>query len=347
MACIFGTDHSGVKTVFLKTSLRSIFNECLYQLYILRNINVENDITFPDEIVEYRSLKERYEDTEMHADYRINLKSSNYNKLATDINRLINIIREGNEEINFGGTCSGMVGSIAAINQMREDDMQLLRQKVEYEEEIEMLRCQCEEERLNNIQTIDDTNTKIQKLKFEVEDVRVYGRYEISFFKNWEAARREQNCMACDAKETLHSSTMATMTNKIELENRCHLELENFIEESRNDSLEGIQYWMKHYDEEIEKRDSDMMNLKIEIEKITEEYARMKDTYELRKAAISDYMEYKRIKKEKEDQEKMECQAATKIQAWWKGVMVRKKLGPYRKKKGKGKSKTKINKKKK
>lgn len=33
------------------------------------------------------------------------------------------------------------------------------------------------------------------------------------------------------------------------------------------------------------------------------------------------------------------------LQAWWRGVMVRKKLGPYRKKRKKGKGKGKDNKK--
>lgn len=56
---------------------------------------------------------------------------------------------------------------------------------------------------------------------------------------------------------------------------------------------------------------------------------------------MNDYKQYKieqkRIKMEKERQNN----AATKIQAWWKGTMVRRGLGKFRKKKEKkGKKKS-------
>uniref|UniRef100_A0A1X7TI59 Dynein regulatory complex protein 9 n=1 Tax=Amphimedon queenslandica TaxID=400682 RepID=A0A1X7TI59_AMPQE len=43
----------------------------------------------------------------------------------------------------------------------------------------------------------------------------------------------------------------------------------------------------------------------------------------------------------KEEQEKKENTTATKIQAWWRGMMVRKRLGPFKKGGKKGKSKKK------
>ncbi|XP_023026215.2 dynein regulatory complex protein 9 [Leptinotarsa decemlineata] len=145
--------------------------------------------------------------------------------------------------------------------------------------------------------------------------------------------------MSCEDKENVHNFVIMDMRNRIELENRCHLEFMNYIEESRNDLSEQIQYWIKHYDEEIERRETEMMNLKSDLEKITDSHAILKETYETRKAEIEDWLEYKRLKKEKEDHIQMEQRAARKIQAWWRSVMFRKKLGPYKKTKAKGKDK--------
>lgn len=50
--------------------------------------------------------------------------------------------------------------------------------------------------------------------------------------------------------------------------------------------------------------------------------------------------EYKahKIEMQREAEElQRQTEAATKIQAWWRGIMFRKGLGPYRRRKGKGK----------
>lgn len=53
-------------------------------------------------------------------------------------------------------------------------------------------------------------------------------------------------------------------------------------------------------------------------------------------AHIDAYREHQRQMAEQRRHEEMLCSRATCVQAWWRGVMVRRQLGPYRpKKKGK------------
>ncbi|XP_018564720.1 IQ domain-containing protein G-like [Anoplophora glabripennis] len=104
---------------------------------------------------------------------------------------------------------------------------------------------------------------------------------------------------------------------------------------------------MRHYDEETERRETEMINLKASLEKLVEDHIELKQTYEARKAEMEDWLIYKKLKQEKEDFQALQVWAATKIQAWWRGVMFRKKLGPYsKKKKGKDMNKGKKGKKK-
>lgn len=49
---------------------------------------------------------------------------------------------------------------------------------------------------------------------------------------------------------------------------------------------------------------------------------------------IDDYLQYRKEKEEKEAHEMFLNMTATRIQAWWRGTMVRRCLGPFRKKKG-------------
>ncbi|KAJ8948359.1 hypothetical protein NQ318_019344 [Aromia moschata] len=277
--------------------------------------------------------------SEDHAEYRINSVVSSYAKLAKDINTLVCILRETSDEIFAKGTFTMLKNSSHAILRMYEDEKQLMETFKNNARALKQLRRLREEERLANIRTMEETNGNIQKLRFEVEDVLVYSKYEATYFENWERTRREQNTIVCKQKENIPGYIISETRNKIDAENRCHVELENYIEESKNDYLDEIQYWMRHYDDETEKREAEMLNLKADIEKLMEDRAALKQKFDSHKAEIDDWVDYKTAKKEKEDRERLELWAAIKIQAWWRGTMVRKKLGPYRKKKGKGKDK--------
>lgn len=69
--------------------------------------------------------------------------------------------------------------------------------------------------------------------------------------------------------------------------------------------------------------------------------------YEQRKEQIEAYLEYKEKKRLEAELLALQHRSATKIQAWWRGCMVRHCLGPYRKRRGKHKKDNKKNKKKK
>lgn len=71
---------------------------------------------------------------------------------------------------------------------------------------------------------------------------------------------------------------------------------------------------MKTYDEEIEKRESQIINIKNDIEKMDGELATVRRTYQTRKAEVASWLEYKEKKRLKEEQRAKEERAAVKIQ---------------------------------
>lgn len=91
---------------------------------------------------------------------------------------------------------------------------------------------------------------------------------------------------------------------------------------------------MKQLDEQINETKDIMITLKIK-------YDDMVEQFNVREDEIQEYLEEKRIKHEAATRVEREYQAIVKIQSWWKGIMVRKGLGPYRRKKIKGAKKPK------
>lgn len=80
------------------------------------------------------------------------------------------------------------------------------------------------------------------------------------------------------------------------------------------DYLEEIQYWIKQLDEETDRRETEIMNLKVDLEKLNFELSAVQETYESRTAAIEDWLNYKKKKQEKEEEAKRVLQAVIRIQ---------------------------------
>lgn len=328
---------------FTRYVIISILSECVNELAILRSINLQNDLgSDPEKLFGYMSIEDRYMGQENHADFRINSANNNFDKLARDINMLFLVIKQTCREIRKFGRYKVMEQTIRTIKKMHREEEQLLEEEAKQEKIIEDLKNQYEEERLRNIRTIEETDSKIHQLRFQVEDIYIYGQHEVQYFDKWQKARIEQNIMKCRDTENYSETIIKEMQQNINAENRCHKEVENYFQETRADYLEEIQQWMKKYDEEFEQMEGDILHLRTDLEKITEDRKVLSEKYETRQAEIDDFLKYKGIKEEKERQLMKLIMAATKIQAWWRGVMFRKQLGPYKKqKKGKGKGKDK------
>ncbi|KAF7279168.1 hypothetical protein GWI33_007579 [Rhynchophorus ferrugineus] len=314
-----------------------VLSECMNELAILSSIVERTEQqSNADKYPVYKSIEERYMGHENHAETRIGSEIDDFDKLSNDIGTIYVLIDDLQKEICQTGTYGRLKTFIDAMRRMRQEEDQLLQDEVNQTKIIDDIKTTYEKERLENIRTIEETNSNIQKLRFESEDVYLYGQREAVFFEQWEKARLEQNDIRCEEKESSYSNIVTDAKEKMQLENRCHKEFVAYLEESKDDLLEDIQAWMKRFDEDFEKRENDIISLKPELEKIKEERKAVEERYKERSAAIEDFLEYKRVEAVKAEQRRKEVEAAVRIQAWWRGVMVRRKLGPYKKKKGKG-----------
>lgn len=82
-----------------------------------------------------------------------------------------------------------------------------------------------------------------------------------------------------------------------------------------------------------------MISLKLKYDEMVEQFA-------VREEEIKEYLEDKRAKDLASTEAERQYEAIVKIQSWWKGVMVRRGLGQYRRKKTKKPKKSKSGKKK-
>lgn len=88
------------------------------------------------------------------------------------------------------------------------------------------------------------------------------------------------------------------------------------------DYLNDIEYWMKQYDNDMDKKDIEMAELKANLEEQQDKFKALTKLYNEHKTFIEEWLEHKRIIKENEDREALENWAATKIQVNFSSIIL-------------------------
>ncbi|CAG9841007.1 unnamed protein product [Diabrotica balteata] len=335
---LFNLSSSHLVNLFVKEAINTVFDECLQQLNILRHLNMHNTIELDRDVIKYETLHDRYTGIEDHAQTRIPFVSTNYDKMVIDINTFSNIIKETSREIRDNGTTKILETCINALRNMMLDDEKLVEEKSNNLKIIKELRKQYNNETFDNIRTIEETNEKIKKLAFDVESAIVYGRLETKYFINWEIIRVEQNRITCKEREQKFWNISKEGRDKIELEKKCHYQFNKYIDEDRVNCLESINYWVQRYDNEIENREAEMLQMKTKLEAMSITHKNVLQEHKKRQKEMAEWKAYKKEMHKKKAREADVKWASLIVQTWWRAIMTIKGIGPYKPKKHKKKN---------
>lgn len=91
---------------------------------------------------------------------------------------------------------------------------------------------------------------------------------------------------------------------------------------------------LQQLDEQINETKDVMIALKLKFDEMNENYCN-------REEEVRDYLEERTIREHANNLVERQYEAIVKIQAWWRGILVRRNLGPYRRKKVKKSKKSK------
>nr|XP_032521523.1 uncharacterized protein LOC116773212 [Danaus plexippus plexippus] len=189
----------------------------------------------------------------------------------------------------------------------------------------------------NHMKTvIYDTDAVIEELNLKVEDATLHAEICSRYVDRWQVARTEQHHQAIHDKEAAPSSVIEYYKHRTDSEQRVHAEVELLFSISINETLEKVDQWMAKYDKDMENID-----LKIQIKKndyydMLDKRINLEETIEKHDQLMKEWIEFK-VEREKirAYREKM-TKSAIMVQAWWRGLLVRRQLGPYRVSKKKG-----------
>ncbi|XP_041969373.1 dynein regulatory complex protein 9 [Aricia agestis] len=194
----------------------------------------------------------------------------------------------------------------------------------------------------NHIKTFAyDTNNVIENLKRKVQDYSLMTEIQLRYVEKWQQARIEQNDRTIELAESDPAGVIEYYKQRYEQDQRVHAEIELLMNILINETSQKVEEWMNKYDKDIEDVDLKIQYKKNDYQNIHEKRIGLEQTLENRKFLTKEWIEFKKEReRHREYVEKMN-QSAVIVQAWWRGLLVRQQLGPYKVNKKKGKKKKK------
>ncbi|XP_059621193.1 dynein regulatory complex protein 9 [Phlebotomus argentipes] len=180
---------------------------------------------------------------------------------------------------------------------------------------------------------LKDCDEKLIDLQNQQKDCELENAMRCRLVLKWEATRHEQAQSLYDKEHNTLLLSIREFERKSNQEERIMSEMDVFSHH-QIDKLESMtQFWIERYNRELVELDEKLRLARIQIESLQMCIRDMQDSYNGHQEEIDEYLEQKRLEDEARRLEQKKWDSAVRIQAWWRGTMVRNCLGPYRKKK--------------
>ncbi|CAG5123934.1 unnamed protein product [Candidula unifasciata] len=133
----------------------------------------------------------------------------------------------------------------------------------------------------------------------------------------------------CTAKESVIQGLLMDMKKKYQFEYSVHAAMVHIINKLKSEAEAKLEYWLDKYEVDKENLTRSLDTLKAERAKCLERIAWIRDMTANYKPIVKDDQRVKKIEADRLARLELMSKKAVRIQAWWRGTMVRKGLGPY------------------
>lgn len=168
--------------------------------------------------------------------------------------------------------------------------------------------------------------TKRLELDVQFEKTKKLIELETEYMRKWEEQWLAENKEALWLEEMSLQRQIEQTDKQRALEDTCMQEVRRVFSEFTETVGRHVETWENTYDRQVNTIDVDILTLERQLQELDELHGKLEeDTDELQTAVTA----LEGRKREREERAKY-ILSVIKIQAFWRGVMVRKLLGPYK-----------------
>ncbi|KAI4479935.1 hypothetical protein M0804_010674 [Polistes exclamans] len=311
-----------------------VLEECVNHLAVLRYaIPAEINDLWDDTV---KPINEKYDVS--REPHRIFRKEANLppltltvaEKLQRDRTYVHKILNETLDEIKHFRKFERLEQEVNNIAKMFEDEHNLEENCTIWENQVNQLRklikdeaSRKEREKRELLELAQITNGKVDDTVYEIA-------LKMGYVENWEKARLTQQKLKHDVEEQDLLNELNEYRKEQSLEEIVIRKLSAYYEENIKDMEDEMFAWTNRYNNEIERRQREIDDLKVKVEEQKIEIQDLRAMKDERDAIIdANLAEIKRLEDEAKYQAILD-RAATIIQSVWRGYMVRHQLGEYK-----------------
>ncbi|CAO2631609.1 Dynein regulatory complex protein 9 [Lemmus lemmus] len=177
---------------------------------------------------------------------------------------------------------------------------------------------------------VQNGNEYIAHLKDQLQEMKAKTNMENLYMKRNTELQITQTQKKCNRAEELLLDEIEKLRMKTEEENRIHMEIETFLKKEQQKLEEKLEFWMEKFDKDTEAKQNELNALKAaKATDLSHLQDLAKTIREYEQVIIEDRMEKEKTRK-KLEQDDLELKSVVKLQAWWRGTVVRKEIGGFR-----------------
>lgn len=332
---------------FEKAAVISILKETISKISVVnhgfngKNSIIELPASKPPMHVRFKEpILDKMYDSDTLEPLRECFKAMSMNKLETDIEVIRCALELCCKDLEEFDCLENFAEFILSENREAYDEYSLLRTYCENMEKVEKLQTKLKRNRQQNEELIMKLDDDLFRLKTECENKEKMNRLEVNMVNKWENARQEQVDAVFNHEIKQLYQSRDDYEEKTERELIVINEIMAFYRTKCTKLEESIKSWQRRYELERQDLDEQIKHTEETIEDVKSKHELIRSWYEKREQFIEEYYIEQQQLEEIRRIEEGQRAAAIRVQAWWRGTMVRKQLGPYRPKKKSKKPKT-------
>ncbi|NXP37364.1 DRC9 protein, partial [Leiothrix lutea] len=195
--------------------------------------------------------------------------------------------------------------------------------------EIKALQKQLQDVKTQADKDLQNRDKVIDCLKDKLQEKTAKLNTESYYMKRNTDLQTQEIQKKCSSAENALEKEFQNWKSKTDEEIQLHMETENFLTQQYQKVKEKLEYWIEKYNKDTAAKDEELDDLRALKAENLETMQRFAKEYLTFQATIIIDRTDKEAKRKQREQEALELKSAVKVQAWWKGMMVRRFLGPY------------------
>nr|XP_008171946.1 dynein regulatory complex protein 9 isoform X1 [Chrysemys picta bellii]XP_042699852.1 dynein regulatory complex protein 9 isoform X1 [Chrysemys picta bellii]XP_042699853.1 dynein regulatory complex protein 9 isoform X1 [Chrysemys picta bellii]XP_042699854.1 dynein regulatory complex protein 9 isoform X1 [Chrysemys picta bellii] len=306
----------------------------------LMSARSENRPTVPSESLKFTELGQQLQETSgdlkranhlfSRAAKQSAVSSDNLRKVQADRQYASDVIAETLQEMQISGTFQSLLQAVRREEERKSNFYTTITREEEGRKEIKSLQKRLQDVKKEKELELQNRNEMIAYLKDQLQEMKAKTDMESRYLKKDTELQVYQTQKKCSNSESDLFNEIETLRIKNDEEIRVHVEIENFLRQQQMKLEEKLEYWMEKYEKDTEAKQQELNTLKASKANdlaALQELAKQCQLFE--QVIIEDRVE-KEAARRKVEQDALELKSVKKLQAWWRGTMVRHNIGPYK-----------------